>query len=44
MKLTISGVTFSAGADEIALVFPVLGIHHDDDFAPADGLDGRLNG
>ena len=33
MKLTISGVTFSAAADEIALVFAVLGVHDDDNLA-----------
>ncbi len=31
-------------ADEIPLVFAVLGIHHDDDFSRGDGLDGRFNG
>ncbi len=30
-------------ADEIALVFAVLGVHHDDDLARGDGLDGRFD-
>ena len=43
MKLTISGVTFSAAADEIALVLAVFGVDDDDDFAPADRLDRGLD-
>ena len=31
------------GADEIALIFAVFGVHGDDDFAATDGVNRRFN-
>ena len=43
MKLMIFGRDFLGGADKIALVFAVFGVHDDDDFAATDGVDRRFN-